>query len=145
MARRYMHWLRHEDHSDNQWYHGDNRPPSDHRIDTIRRIHPCKCNECLSARNNGQPGPDQSILDLENEWFDREARVFNHSHFMKNGCEFSGATASGTAEAKGQAAQAGVSSAGTGAGCSAVMNVSAEVQCLDLAGFASSEGRYVNT
>ena len=143
MARRYMHWLRHENHGD-------------HRVDTIKRTHRCECNECLSARNNGQPDPDQSILKSENEWFDQEAKVLNHFCFMKNRCEFSGATAlvevvvsknrcefsgaiaSVTAEATGQAAQAGVSSAGTGAGCSAVMNVSAEAECLDLAGSASA-------
>ena len=88
-------------------------------MDTVRRTHPCECNECVSARNSGQPDPDQFILELENSWFDQEAlTVFNHPYFRKNRCEFSGAAASMTAEATGQAAQAGVSSAGAGAGCS---------------------------
>jgi hypothetical protein len=52
MAREYMHRLRHENHD-------DDRHLSDHRIDTIRRTHPCDCNECVSARNSGQPDHDQ--------------------------------------------------------------------------------------
>jgi hypothetical protein len=107
-----MHWLRHENHDDDQYL-------SDHRIDTIRRTHPCECNECVSARNSGQPDQDQLIHESENNWFNQDAQqVFNHSYFLKHPsdrCEFSGAT--GTATATVQAAQAGVSSAGTGAGC----------------------------
>ena len=132
MARSYMHWLRHHNHDDDHYL-------SNHRVDTIRRTHPCGCNECVSARNSGQLDQDQLILELENTWFNQdENKVFNHGYFLKHPtdeCEFSGATE--TATATGQHAQAGFSSAGTGAGCSAVMttNASEEAECL---GFAAA-------
>jgi hypothetical protein len=106
-----MHWLRYVNRDDDHDRFGGVMAGqvnmSDHRVDAINRTRACECDECMSARNRGQPELDHSIIEQEHEWF-RQDETDDHGHLARHPSdEFEPSAVS--------------SSAGAGAGLSAVM------------------------